>query len=402
MRDQEREAVGLIAPRPMREAAERPLIEHFDDFTSNLQALGRDEKYVYNLGKRLVRLARECGWKQVKDITPDSFTKWRASQSKQAAKTLNEYLDATNALLNWMQSQGRIGCNPLRDIKKVETRGNEKRRRRALHEDQLRLLFEVAGPRKLAYLTAFYTGLRRAELAALQWGDVHLDACRPFFKVRASTTKNHKAATIALHSDLAEELRKAKTDNTRPEMAVLERLPNMRQFRRDLEAAGIPFTDTQGRRFDFHAFRHTMATNLAKAGVGQRITQELMRHSDARLTNQVYTDATLLPVAEAVGCLPSFTKTSAEQYAQKDAQDLIPPCHGLSQAVPDTILANQSKPVGIEGESPALSLPVPESPENENGSRGRTRLRYAMFFGAEYAFSLGNQQYSVVLVHCKI
>jgi hypothetical protein len=34
----------------------------------------------------------------------------------------------------------------------------------------------------------------------------------------------------------------------------------MDRFRKDLEAAEIPYVDEQGRRADFHALRHTLAT----------------------------------------------------------------------------------------------------------------------------------------------
>jgi len=42
----------------------------------------------------------------------------------------------------------------------------------------------------------------------------------------------------------------------------------------------------------------------------QRVTQELMRRSDMRLTNKKYTDASQLPTAEALECLPRFEKVS--------------------------------------------------------------------------------------------
>jgi len=52
---------------------------------------------------------------------------------------------------------------------------------------------------------------------------------------------------------------------------------------RDL-AAGIAKTHADGRTVDVHSLRHTFATLLSKAGVLPRMAQELMRHSDIRLT----------------------------------------------------------------------------------------------------------------------
>ncbi len=64
--------------------------------------------------------------------------------------------------------------------------------------------------------------------------------------------------------------------------------------------------DAHGRRADFHALNVTFGTNLVLAGVPIRVVQELMRHSDIRLTMKVYTDASKLPLTEGVAVLPSL------------------------------------------------------------------------------------------------
>ena len=45
---------------------------------------------------------------------------------------------------------------------------------------------------------------------------------------------------------------------------------------------------------------------LSAAGVTPRIAQELMRHSDIRLTMKVYTDVKHLPTFDAIKALPSL------------------------------------------------------------------------------------------------
>jgi integrase len=71
-----------------------------------------------------------------------------------------------------------------------------------------------------------------------------------------------------------------------------------------MEKAGIERMDASGRKLDFHALRYTFATMLARHNVSQRLAQELMRHSDPRLTANIYTDVTKLPTFEAVNDLP--------------------------------------------------------------------------------------------------
>jgi len=96
----------------------------------------------------------------------------------------------------------------------------------------------------------------------------------------------------------------------------------MKRFKTDLTTAGIEFLNAKGYRADFHSLRHTLATNLARAGTAPRVAMEILRHSDMRLTSKTYTDAGHLPVADAVLRLPSLThtKTAASQI---DSQELF-------------------------------------------------------------------------------
>ena len=326
LRELQQEQEGIIAPRAVREGVKQPLEKHLDDFVSDLRAQGRDRMYAYNLEKRLTKLFKQCGWQTFRDIGADSFQAWRAVQKK-AAKTVNDYLDAATAFLKWMERNQRSTGNPLAHVARVQTKGKQVRVRRASTFDQLNRLLAVAGPRRIGYLAAFFTGLRRAELGALQWGDVHLDAELPFIAARAGTTKNHDKAEIRLHPQLAKALAEARPANACADEAVFKRenIASMWMMRKDLEAAGIPFVDAQGRRADFHSLRGTLNTHLA-GKVDPQIRQKIMRHSDIKLTLDTYTDSTLLRVSEAITTLPAFEEsatlcaTNSDISRQKAAQ----------------------------------------------------------------------------------
>jgi hypothetical protein len=49
----------------------------------------------------------------LRDITADGFVTWRSVQPY-AAKTLNDYLNAISALMNWLERMGRLVKNPLK------------------------------------------------------------------------------------------------------------------------------------------------------------------------------------------------------------------------------------------------------------------------------------------------
>ncbi len=324
----ERERAGILAPKPMRDAASCELPKLIQEFVQDVRARGKAVRYADNLETRLVKLATECGWRRLRDVTPESFVAWRAIQ-RLSPKTLNEYLNAASGLLNWLQRQGRAPINPLRAVGRAETRGRKTRQRRAFTETELARLFAVAGKRKAVYVTAVYTGLRRGELEQLEWADVHLDdTVQPFLEVRASTTKNHQKATIKLHADVVTALREHKANGGSAEGRVFV-VPTMETFRNDLERAGIAYKDAQGRVADFHSLRVTLCTNLQKAGVPQRVAQEIMRHSCPSLTANVYTDTASLHTWRAIEKLPSIGGTVSQILYQK----LVAGGHSVTEAV---------------------------------------------------------------------
>jgi hypothetical protein len=75
----------------------------------------------------------------------------------------------------------------------------------------------------------------------------------------------------------------------------------------DLTFADIKKEDEHKRIVDIHSFRYTFATHLCKAGVPLRTAQAAMRHSDPKLTANVYTDPALLDVAGAIESLPIWS-----------------------------------------------------------------------------------------------
>lgn len=307
VKEKEQEREGIILPGSIRSAASKKLVDHLDGYVADLDKAGRSASHLDHVERRIIHLIKECPWHCCVDISSDSFQKWRVRQSGKSPKTLNEYLNAASAFCNWMVRQARMVGNPLKYVAKANVKGNETVKRRALTDDETRRILDVAGPRRVVYLTALCTGLRRHEMEALEWGDLDLDTAAPVIKVRAVTTKNKRAAVLPVHVKLAEELKRQRPASWVTSDLVFEDIiPDMDVFRNDLKAADVPFIDDQGQRIDFHALRKTYCTNLARAGVNPWIAMKLMRHSDIHLTTKVYTDAGKLPLRESLDRLPDF------------------------------------------------------------------------------------------------
>jgi integrase len=68
----------------------------------------------------------------------------------------------------------------------------------------------------------------------------------------------------------------------------------------------LKYEDSQGKFADFHALRHTFITNLSRANVSPKVAQTLARHSDIRLTFNIYSHATTDEQAAAINSLPGL------------------------------------------------------------------------------------------------
>ncbi|PTX92334.1 site-specific integrase [Opitutus sp. ER46] len=384
--EREREKAGLIAPKTEREAANRSLDDHLKEFVADLGARGRVTRYTSMLASRFTRLATECQWKLPSDVTPQSFVAWRSQNKTLSRKTLNDFLATANGFLTWMTRQGNIARNPLADVARVDVRGHQQQRR-AFSEAELERLFAVATPDiRTLYMAAAFTGLRIGELQKVVWADIHFDHERPYIAVRASTTKNRKAAILPMHPALVEKLQAVRPDNPLPETKVFLQHSHMdRRIRKDMAKAGIARLDSLGRKLDFHALRYTFATRLAAGGASQRVTQELMRHSDPRLTANIYTDVTQLPLWDAVNGL-KWTSRSGSTKVPADSQ-------GRCEARTDTAIDPQNGVSGGQiqafsgaGKSEA-ELPASPHPERfehvlAQFAKGRQKLGATGFEGA--------------------
>ena len=135
---------------------------------------------------------------------------------------------------------------------------------------------------------------------------------------------------------MAAELRDARPADAQPTDKVFQPVPKMPRFKKDLAAAGIRRIDGSGRAVDFHSLRVSYGTMLAKAGVAPRVAMELMRHTDMRLTMNIYTDPTILNTSRAVSELPDLVdndrSNNSATVARKTGTDDMP-VDGPSQSI---------------------------------------------------------------------
>ena len=301
----QQQAAGLVVVDEKHLSAN--LSVHLAEYIGTLKRKGRSFDY-YNPGKtRLKRIFAGCEWLTLRDISAARLEHYLSDLADDglSTKTVNDYLAIARAFVKWCLRTRRLAGNPLEGVDRIAATPAENDKAALTHE-QAKNLLAVAGRHRLLYLTALWTGLRRSELRALQWGDLHLNGLRPFLKLRAVTTKAHRADVLPLADDVVQALSEARPDDTAPADRVFATMPKMWTFRAALDRAGIPHYDERGKKMCFHSLRVTYGTWLGQAGTAPRVHMELMRHTSMALTMGYYTDPRLLDTAGAVDKLPSL------------------------------------------------------------------------------------------------
>ena len=131
------------------------------------------------------------------------------------------------------------------------------------------------------YLLASMTGLRGSELAVLEPSS--FDLATRTVTVAAAYTKAKVAAVLPLTKAMIPDLRRWLATGRGPLFPGLRDKKTSDMIRRDLEAAGLPYTTKEGSRC-FHALRNTYISQLFDAGLNIAQAQRRARHKDVRQT----------------------------------------------------------------------------------------------------------------------
>ena len=110
-------------------------------------------------------------------------------------------------------------------------------------------------------------------------------------------------------------------------------------------------------------------------GVASRVAMTLMRHSDRRLTNKIYTDENLLGTWAAFDALPNYAERASQGASQGASQRLFAKGQNESSPVTTNGGGKLDKTIATIEESPILTLLVTSSQNYENGGSGGARTR---------------------------
>jgi integrase/recombinase XerC len=245
----------------------------------------------------LARLRRFCLDRNIDAagaVTPPvarQFTA-RLRQRGLSPRSIQRVLSAARGLYRYLVREGRTAGNPFDGVRAPKQRRTLPR---VLDPDQVTALVEMAADDRLdardrAMLELFYSsGLRLAELAALDVGDVERDAGLVRVAGKGGRTRVvpvGRHALVALDHWLAKRTELARDG----EQAVFLGRHGGRLGRRSIERrvalrarrAGLPA------RVHPHMLRHSFASHLLQSSGDLRAVQEMLGHANIG-TTQIYT-----------------------------------------------------------------------------------------------------------------
>lgn len=282
--------------------ARRPVLEQRDEYVAYLEGKGDGHNHVRWVKSYLRRLLDSSGAINLLDLTAIRVMRWL--EQFKGARSRNAAAGVVRAFLSWCVDTGRLPMNPI--PRRLLARANEAADRRivkrALTTDELERILAcpgIAKSRRLAYRILARTGLRWSELRRLEWKDI--DLIRGWLTMDAARAKAKRDINLPLTADLLKALGAVKRRSSR-----VCRVPRKETWRKDLEAAKVEL-EIDGRLACRSSMRLTFGTHLALAGVDLRTTQRLMRHTDPKLTANVYTDPVLLDLKAAASRLMPAT-----------------------------------------------------------------------------------------------
>jgi len=338
----EQAKAGMIDP--LEEQAFRPFAEHLDDYRKHMKQKDDSPRHIRDTCVKIKKIAKAAKWRRVADILATDVQAYLAELADKglSIQTRNHYMTAMKTFTRWLYRNRRLRDGPLLHLSLSNTAVDRRHDRRPLSQDEFTLLLEAAeaGPpiqnipgvdRAMMYILSAFTGLRKGEIGSLTVRSFNLKAKPATVTVSAAYSKRRREDRQVLHPMLAERLRAwlklrqagdgeilfpvdkrtCGIDRRTGKMMredlkaarrkwIAEAEDNPKEQRRRKKCDFLKYIDSQGRYADFHSNRHTFITNLSLAGVSPRDAQELARHSDVRLTMNLYTHVNMQDKARAI------------------------------------------------------------------------------------------------------
>ena len=290
------------------------LDDALEQFRTKMVASDNTPQHINLTLQRISQFCHETGIDSLAKFRRETTERWIASEIQRKERspgTINHYITAIKSFVKYVVDIKLLPSNPLVSVKKLNQEVEQRKKRRALTEDEIERLLKAAAMRKyrkkvadeqvLIYRLLLGTGLRSTELSLLTPSQINFERNR--LTIEAEKTKNKKADVMPMRPDLVQAVKEwVELHGIQPHERIFlfDKHSIRRSFYRDLKAAGIERVGADGRSIDVHSLRKTFGTELARAGVPLTTVQRLMRHSTPLLTAKLYIDVEAEDMTQAL------------------------------------------------------------------------------------------------------
>lgn len=271
------------------------------------------------LGQKKINMIRVAHFKELMN--------YFLMNNKQNESYLKKVKVICKGVMEYAVENGLLGYNPFSSAKLPNKTIMKNGTRDAISEDQQKALLDHWRVHRIGIgaLIMFYCGLRRGELLALKWSDIHLD--KGFMRVSRSVwfdgnkpivkdggkTENAERE-LQIHPDLLKALKEWRrnpeslqseyicfTSTGKHKGDVMTQSAFDRAWERfmikiNIACGGVQADKRKGQEeiikltpFTPHQLRHTCTTNLFLADIDPKSAQYYMGHADLSTTLEIYT-----------------------------------------------------------------------------------------------------------------
>jgi integrase len=250
-----------------------------EEYRESKKVQGVTEATLYEIAltlRHFERLIGKCSSKQIAQSSIDKFILQRGSEIKRT--TLNKDIRNLRTFINWCRKKRYVnGEVETRELKEDE------RPVKSLNNAQVKKLMSVAEPYRtirMRILLALGTGLRRGDIELLKINDIDFASN---YITTASKKSRKSMGSRPVSASVMKELSKFISLLTSDQEKIFVDNFSYKRWRKICKEAGLA-------DLKFHDLRKTFGSMLAQNGISTAVTQKLLEHSSATLTNKIYTN----------------------------------------------------------------------------------------------------------------
>lgn len=250
-----------------------------EEYIHYKQVVGVTQSSIYEILLTLRHFQRIAGPYQSKQITQKVIDQFILDRSREVSRpTLNKDIRNIRAFINWGKKNKYFnGDIEIRQLKEDERPVN------SLNSKQVRDLLIAAEnmpTMKMRILLALGSCLRRGDIEQIRISDIDFDNNA----INTRSKKTGKAmGSRPVSEPIMTELSNYAASLPEGQEKLFSGTFTHKRWKRIRERAGLA-------ELKFHDLRKTFASMLAQRGISTAVTQRLLEHSSAELTNRVYTN----------------------------------------------------------------------------------------------------------------